>query len=260
MQLIRVATLTLLMLTIYTSTYGADQPETSAEVESSAMPTRGLVNLTNVFISKGQWGVGGTISYSTHTNDNYKFLVVDNIYSDGYSFKVSPMITYSYANNQAVGARFVYDRSLLRIDSASISFGEGDTSIDLTANDFYSLSHSYTVQAILRQYIPIGQSKIFALFNEVQLGVGGSQSKFALDSPVTGTYSTSKDISLGLAPGVVAFANNRVSVEVSVGVLGLSYKHIEQVHNQVTVGDAKSKSMNFKINIFSIGFGANFYI
>lgn len=234
----------------------------STELENnySNTPSRGLVDLKNVFIPKGEWNAGGSISYYTHTNDSYKVFVIDNINSEGYSFKISPMFTYSYADNRSIGARLVYERTLLRLDNATLSFGEEDTGINISVTDFYSLSHTFSAQAILRQYIPIGQSKRFAIFNEVQLGVGGSQSKFAFDSPVSGTYSTGQEYSLGLSPGIIAFASNKASIEVSVGVMGLSYSHIKQVHNQVTVGDIKSHSMNFKVNLLSIGFGLGFNI
>lgn len=271
MRIKNILILTSLLLGIHHSASGADNATQSDLDGSTAVNqpmeqhidvarSRGLMDLTNVFIGKGEWSIGGSVSYSTHTNDSYQFLVIDDIYSEGYSFKVSPMFTYAYADNKSVGARLVYNRSLLKIDNASLSFGDEDTGLNLVAQDFYSLTHSYSAQAILRQYIPLGRSKRFALFNEVQLGVGGSESKFAFDSPVTGTFSRSQDYSLGLSPGVMAFASNRVVIEVSVGVLGLSYSHIEQVHNQVTVGSMDSKSMNFKVNILSIGFGLGFYI
>lgn len=43
----------------------------------------GLTDTHNLFVPKGQWVFGGTASYSTHTNDNYKFLVVEGIDSKG---------------------------------------------------------------------------------------------------------------------------------------------------------------------------------
>ncbi len=231
-----------------------------ASRSADSLLSRGLVDLQNIFLPQGVWSVGGAVSYSTHVNDNYQFLVVNGIDSEGYTFNVSPMFTYTYANNRAVGARFVYGRSLLKIDSAALSFGDDQSGINIGLEDFYSLKHSITAQAILRQYIPVGSNKRFALFNEVQLGIGGSQSKFAYDYPVTGTYATSQEYSLGLAPGVMAFASNRVVVEISVGVLGLSYQKVKQVHNQVTVGETTSGTANFKVNLLSIGFGIGFYI
>lgn len=259
MKIKQLATLIASILLTHISA-SATEPESVAQADSVRVTSRGLVDLSNVYIPKGKWSVGGAVSYSTHYNDSYQFLVIDNINSEGYSFNVSPMFTYTYANNQAVGARLVYERSLLRIDSAELSFGDDDTGVSLSTTDFYSLSHNYTMQAILRQYIPVGSSRRFAMFNEVQLGVGGSQSKFVHDSPVTGTYAVGRNFSLGLTPGVTAFVSNNIVMEVSVGVLGLSYRRVEQVHNQVTLGDVENKAMNFKINILSIGFGVGFYI
>lgn len=259
MKIKQLATLFALTLLTYFSA-SATEPESVVQPDSARVISRGLVDLNNVYIPKGKWSVGGAVSYSTHYNDSYQFLAIDNITSEGYSFNVSPMFTYTYANNQAVGARMVYERTLLRIDNANLSIGDDESGVSLSVTDFYSLSHSYTMQAILRQYIPIGSSRRFAMFNEVQLGAGGSQSKFVYDSPVTGTYAVGRNFSLGLTPGVTAFVSDNIVMEVSVGVLGLSYSRVEQVHNQVTFGDVESKSMNFKINILSIGFGVGFYI
>lgn len=58
----------------------------------------------------------------------------------------------------------------------------------------------------------------------------------------------------------MAFATNNMAVEVNVGVMGISYTHAKQVHNQVTVGKRNTSMMNFKVNIFSIGLGMAFYL
>lgn len=121
-------------------------------------------------------------------------------------------------------------------------------------------SSTTTAAFIWRQYIPLGRSKRFALFNETSLSFGGIQSKFANDSPVKGTHQTGFEVGLGISPGIVAFATNNMAVEVNVGVMGINYSHIKQVHNQVRDGDIKSSMMNFKVNIFSIGLGMAFYL
>ena len=94
----------------------------------------------------------------------------------------------------------------------------------------------------------------------MQLGRGGSQAKFAADTPVRGTYETGFLMSLGVSPGLVAFATNNMAIEVNVGVMGITYNHVKQVHNQVSVGERSSSMMNFKVNIFSIGLGVAFYL
>ena len=221
---------------------------------------RGLTDRHTLFVPKGQWVFGGTASYSTHTNDNYRFLIVEEINSTGYTVRVSPMVAYALHDNMALGARFTYSRSLLKLDKAHLEFGSEGNTTELSARDFYTLKHSYSAAFIWRQYIPLGRSKRFALFNETSLSFGGIQSKFANDSPVKGTYQTGFEVGIGISPGIVAFATNDMAVEVNVGVMGINYSHIKQVHNQVRDGDIKTSMMNFKVNIFSIGLGMAFYL
>jgi hypothetical protein len=234
--------------------------ETNVVNHSLRRQSRGISNLKTEFVPKGQWVFGGSVSYSTHTNSAYKLLVVDDIDSRGYSFKVSPLIGYSLIKNSIIGVRFGYTRSFLQLDSAQLNIGEGDAALNFGVDYYYALKHSYDVAAIWRQYIPLGRNKRFAIFAEMQLGMGGSQSKFAEGSPIRGTYSTSFDVSLGVNPGFVAFLTNNMALEVNVGVLGINYSHTKQVHNQIYVGDTRASSMNFKVNILSIGLGVAFYL
>ncbi len=222
--------------------------------------SRGLVEMGQMFVPKGQWIVGSTASYSTHINSNYSFLIIENISSDGYTVGVSPIVAYAVKDNLTVGARFEYGRSLLRVDTANITIGDDDTGIEVAVNDIYSITQSYHGMATLRQYIPLGENKRFTLFTEFRLGVGGSVSKYAFDSPVQGTYAKSIDASISVVPGIVAFATNNVAFEVTVGALGASFSHIDQIQNQIYEGSVNSSQMSFMINLFSIGLGVAFYL
>lgn len=212
-----------------------------------------------VFVPKGQWIVGSSVSYSEHTENNYDFLVVEKINSDGYSFKLSPMFAYALKDNMALGGRFKYGRTLVRMDETQLNLDD-ENQFDI--NNVYQLKHSYSAMAIFRNYIPLGDSKRFAIFSETQLEFGGSQSKVAngKGEALTGTYSKSTDLAFGVAPGMVAFINNYTAVEVSIGVLGVNLSKKRQVTNQVETGEQSSTSANFKINIFSIGLGIAFYL
>ena len=220
---------------------------------------RGIEVNSTVFVPKGQWIVGGNISYSTHDNENYKFLVIENINSTGYNFKVSPMFAYAIKDNMALGLRGGYNRQLLKVNNADLNLGED---MNLGISDYYSLKHTSTGSLIYRNYITLGKSKRFALFNEMQLTYGYGQAKLVDSSgaAVTGTYETTHDIAIGCSPGLVAFINNSTAVEVNVGVLGFNYSQTKQVTDQVYVGYRKSSQMNFKINIFSIALGIAFYL
>ena len=195
--------------------------------------SRGLTDTPNLFVLNAQWMSVRTASYPTHTNKRYHFLVIEGINSKGYTFRVSPMIAYAFRDNMALGGRFIYSRTLLKLDNAELHFGNEETGTNIVARDFYSLKQTYSAAAIWRQYIPLGRNKRFALFNEMSLAAGGTQARFANDSPVKGTYETGYTLSLGISPGIVAFATNNVAFEVNVGVMGLSYTRTRQVHNQV---------------------------
>ena len=63
--------------------------------------TRGIKQIS--FIPKGQWITGVSVSYSQSSQDNYQFLVFENLNGDTYTFKVSPMLMYAFADNLAAG-------------------------------------------------------------------------------------------------------------------------------------------------------------
>ena len=264
----RIKNLILLLLALCVAFSAMAQSRSSKNINSDSVRVqieqrrvnRGLVDTKNVFVPKGQWVVGATASYSTHVNENYKLAIIEDVNSKGYNFKLSPMLGYAIADNMVVGVRGNYGRTHLRIDSSSLSLGEGETGTNISTDFYYALKHSYTVGAIWRQYIPLGRNKRFAIFNEVQVAVGGSQSKFATDSPIRGTFSRPTDAGLSVSPGIVAFASNIMAIEVNVGVMGVQYSRTKQVHNQVETGKTSTSYMNFSINLLSIGLGVSFYL
>lgn len=211
------------------------------------------------FIPKGQWIVGNSVSYSQYSNDNYQFLVIENLSGEGYAFKVSPVLCYAFKDNVAAGGRFMYSRTYTKLNNISVNIDE-DTNFDIS--NLYELKNSYSGIAVLRNYINLGTSKRFALFNEVQLELGGSVSKVVngKGDDLTGVYQTSLDASVGLSPGLVAFINNYTAVEVSIGVLGLNVSRTHQVTDRIYESNRSSMSANFKINLFSIGLGIAFYL
>lgn len=218
---------------------------------------RGLEQIS--FIPEGQWITGVNVSYTQSDYDNYKFLIIENLGGDTYSFKVSPMLMYCFKDNLAAGGRFAYKRTLMRVDKARFVLAS-DTDYDI--DNLYSLSHSYSGMAAFRNYISFGNNKRFGMFNEVQLQIGGSQSKLCNGSgdDVTGTYERSFDLDVGLAPGMIMFLNNYSAIEVNVGVLGFSYTKTKSTTDQVYVARRSNQSANFKINLFSITFGVAFYL
>lgn len=215
------------------------------------------------FVPKGQWIFGGTASYSTHTNEDYKLLVVDNIDSKGYTVNVAPMVAYAIGKNMALGVRFGYGRTLLALDNASVSVAGNDFNVDY----FHRLKHSYTGTLFWRPYIPLGYSNRFAVFAEVQLNMSGGQSKVVAENGVidgmqnyAGDYAQTFGASIALQPGIVAFVTDNTAIELSIGVFGIGVDYVSQLKNQIEEGKFMSSNANFKLNFLSVGFGVSFYL
>lgn len=225
----------------------------SAQVEFK----RGLEQIS--FIPKGQWITGVSVSFSQSNHKNYQFLIVESINGDTYTFKVSPMLLYCFQDNLAAGGKFAYTRSRTRLDNATVVI---DSETDYNVENLYSISQNYSAMAVFRNYISFGRSRRFGLFNEVQLQIGGGESKIAngRGKDLTGTFERSWDVNVGLAPGLIMFLNNYSAIEVNVGVLGFSYNHTKAVTDQIYDASRYGKSARFKINLFSITFGVAFYL
>ena len=213
----------------------------------------------SVFVPKGQWITGVSVSYSVSDQDHYQFLVFENINGDTYSFKVSPMLMYAFKDNLAAGARLAYSRSRTSLNGASVILGS-DTNYDV--DNLFSISQDWFGTAAFRNYISLGKSTRFGLFNECQIQVGGGQSKLTngAGDNLTGTFERNISLNIGLSPGLVMFLNNYSAIEVNVGVLGFNYSHTKSTTDQIYIANRTTKSANFKINLFSIMFGATFYL
>lgn len=218
---------------------------------------RGLQQIS--FVPKGQWITGVSVSYSQSNQSNYQFLVVENLNGDTYDFKVSPMLMYCFHDNLAAGGRFAYKRSKVDLRSADVVL---DSETGYNIDNLYSISQSWYGTAAFRNYISLGNNRRFGMFNEVQLELGGGESKICNGSgdDLTGTYSRNFSLNVGLAPGMIMFLNNYSAIEVNVGVLGFSYTNSKSTTDRVYVAHANSQRANFKINLFSITFGVAFYL
>ena len=211
-----------------------------------------------VFIPKGTWMAGGSVSYQEHDESNLNFLILKDIEGKGYDFSVSPYVGYFFRDNIAAGFRFTYRRDYLDLGNFDANLGD----ITISFDDIYYLEHKYEASGFLRTYIPIGRSKIFGLFNEARLtyGYGSGKNSTGSGASYDGTYQTVQNLQIGFAPGMAAFITDWSAIEVSVGVMGFDFKWTDQTTNQVEEGSSRTSGGNFKINLFSINIGMTFYV
>lgn len=235
------------MMLLLCSASAVAQEEFQHEIEST------------VFVPKGQWVGGISVSYSQSTQNNYQFFILEHLKGDTYSFRISPMACYIFKDDMGVGGRFAYTRSLTKLESADLVI-DSETEVDM--ENLYRLSHNYYASAIFRNYLSLNSSKRFGFFNELQLQLGGGQSKLmrGKSQDITGNYERNFNLNVGIAPGLIIFLNNYSAVEVQVGVLGFSMTDTKTITDQVYIAKRKSMAANFYINLFSINFGVAFYL
>lgn len=211
------------------------------------------------FVPKGQWITGVSVSYSQSTQKDYQFLVLQGVTGDTYSFKLSPMVLFTFKNDMAAGGKFAYNRSLTKLENADIVL---DSDMNFNVDHLYRLSHSYYGMGVLRNYFSLGRSQRFGIFTEVQLELGGGQAKLmtGVGEDLTGNYERNLNLGVGLAPGMSVFLNNFAALEINVGVLGFEYNHTRTITDQIYVANRNTKTANFRVNLFSITFGVAFYL
>lgn len=228
---------------------------------------RGIGLPSSRFIPKGTIGGGLTVSYSNYELGNaaddagYKMLfsLLSGMSGSMEAFGLAPFVSYFVADNISIGLRFDYDYTALDLGGAGMALGD---LISFNLQDYGYAKQSYSGALALRDYIPIGNSKRFAMFAELRVSGGYAQSEsYQLkDGGKYGTYQDIFKFSVGVVPGLTCFVANQVAVEASVGVLGYDFQKIVQTTNQVEVSQMVKKGANFKINLLSINMGMSFYI
>lgn len=211
------------------------------------------------FVPKGQWIAGISVSYTQSNQKNYQFLVLENLSGDTYSFNISPKLLYAFKDDMAIGVRFGYQRGLTKLENGDIVFGQDN---EFGTTYLYSIAHNFYGTLLYRNYFSLGRSKRFGFFNEIQAQFGGGQSKLTTGQgeSLSGAYERNFSMDIGLVPGLVVFLSNYSALEVNIGVLGFSYHNTRTITDQIYVAHRKSSLANFKINLFSITFGATFYL
>lgn len=264
----RIFILSVLFLSLGSALQAADRENRPVEPFD-----RGIGRSTSVFIPAGTVGAGVSFSYNNYSFGNglndtgYQMLfsLIQNFRGNMMSFGIAPHMSYFIRDNLSVGARFDYDRSILGLANLDLALSDA---LSLSVGNFNYMKQSYTGAVTLRNYIPFGQSRRFAMFTELRLtgGYGQAESyRMGYDEVLeegykSGTYQDIYQFEVGLVPGLSAFVTNEVALEVSVGLLGFNYQKVEQVTNQVERSEMERNGVNFRINLLAINFGLSFYI
>ncbi len=214
---------------------------------------RGLFN--HLFIPRGKWGFGLTASYGELTTEDTSLLsLLTDLDFDGKTYSIKPYISYFIRHNQSIGLRFNYTRGVADLHNLAVDF---DEDLNFAIHDVSYYSQSFATSVFYRNYIGIGNSRRFSIFNEVDLEFSSGSSRFRRlynsEPKNTRTYITKA--SLNFSPGVCVFLQEYVSATVSFGVFGLNLRKEHQWTDNVDEGSRFTSGANFRFNIFNINFG-----
>lgn len=215
---------------------------------------RGIVNYR--FMPKGQTMVGLDASFWTFDSRESKllFAYLDNFTFNARTVSINPFIGYFFKDNQAVGMKWGYKQTSGRLDNASIKI---DDDVNFSLKDLGLKEEIYSCTFFHRSYIGLDAGKRFGLFNETSLNVGYGKSVFTRGADETLKETTTKilEARLGISPGLAVFIMENVSVECSIGVMGLKYRQEKQMNNLGENGKHLNGGANFKINLFDLNLG-----
>ena len=219
---------------------------------------RGLTNYS--FIKKNEWICGITASYTGFNSDDSDLLMlVKDFNFTGSLFGVDPFVGYFVADNQCVGVKLGYSATKGNLGNFSIDVIEG---MPIALTDLEYNANFYSAGIFHRAYLGLTNGGQLGLFNETNLTFRSGVSHFIRgdENGTTDTKTISNEIVLGLSPGISVFIMDNVSASVSVGILGLNYKHNKQYVDEEMTGEFISSGANFQINILNINIGITVHI
>ena len=233
---------------------------------------RGIDNPPTVFIPKGTSGMGLTFGLLTYkigdtSADDLGFSLVPSLVTGAkgsvYRFTIAPSYHYFLWNNTSIGARISYSRASLGVGNLDLNVGED---LSFGVRDFYYESNSWAAALSFRNYLPIAQSKRFAILLEGRLtGSYGQNKGYKLEEVEGemmkhGTYTDTYKASINFIPGLCIFATNFMAINAQMSVLGLTYRYVAQKENQVKTSGYNGANTSFGLDVFSIEVGMAVYI
>lgn len=219
---------------------------------------RGLFNY--LYVPKGQWAFGLTASYGEFDADDVQLLsVLRDFDFKGKIYSIKPSVSYFFKNNQSLGVKFNYTNGEAELSGMTVDF---DDDLNFSLKDVSYQARSYAASIFYRNYIGLSNMKRFAVFNEVDLSLGGGSSRFRryYNDELRDTRTSIFEASLNFSPGLCVFIMDNVNFNVSFGVFGLHFRNEEQETNDVDEGSRFTSGANFKFNLFNINFGIGVHI
>lgn len=215
---------------------------------------RGIVNYR--FMPEGAWMFGIDASFWDFDSENNKMLFA---YLDDFNFNArtcsfSPFLGYFIKDNQEIGIKLGYKYTDGYLGNISIKI---DDDMNFSLKELKFEENIYNCSFFHRSYIGLDKGKRFGLFNETSLnfGFGNSEFKRGSGEELKSMKTNIFEARVGMSPGLSVFIMQNISVECSVGILGLRFRRETQMNNLGESGSRANGGANFKVNLFDINLG-----
>ncbi len=221
---------------------------------------RGLGNPRSVYIPKGsvQFGVSGGYNKlnagGVNSSTGATFLgLVDMIQGDITFANASAFVSGFLADNISLGARFGYGHTAVNLDNASLlsQINFSNKHVDVM---------SFTGSIACRAYLPLFNSKFFALFAEGRLSgkMGYNKNYSQYEKGKAGTYADVYTVSLGLYPGISMFVTDNIAVEISLPLVEGGFQWDKQLTDGVNESFLNRGFAQFQPGILGLNIGVSF--
>ncbi len=221
---------------------------------------RGLGDPKSVYIEKGSWQIGFSGGYRTYgaeglgeTNGTSLYGIVNNLSGQAKMWNASASAAWFFANNVAVGVRFGYEQSDVDIDSGTIlTF--------VTLQNRHIDGMHYTGDLFCRAYIPLFNSKIFAIYGEGSLGGkrGYSKDYEETDRGKLGTYSDDFSFAFKMSSGLSVFVNDFCAISVTLPFLQIGKTWSDEIKEGEPSCKRSQVIANYKPDFLGLSIGVSY--
>lgn len=172
---------------------------------------------------------------------------------------------------KASGGYFVANNTAVAL---KVSYGFWDNRIKLTSDVLSLLINAKTyetnnvgtdvaVQAVVRNYIPIGFEQRFFLMTETALGYKYSESLqrniYDEGARLSKVETKSHSALLGISPGVSYFMTKGFAFEFMLSPIQIYYQHAQSINNETQTGSTNSYGLTFAFTPLNIQLGLTYY-
>ena len=230
-----------------------------SSIEACSQDTIQPIKKTFLTNRVSSFGFNVGLSKKDVSNDMF-FTIVDIKEIKDVSGDFSLSGSWFIADNIAWGAKVSYGFS---DKSYTISAKLLDLLIDASTYNSNIVSSSLNIGTGVKNYIPIGNSNRFFVYNETNLTYSYLSSLrrdiYDEGADIKKLIKTTHELSIGLSPGFMYFLKDGFAFEFAFNPIVMYYNRSFIKQDEIKNGSTSDISIDFKLNLFKVYFGFAYF-